>query len=142
MAEKISEQQIKEREMQTRLEEIQKTGEVTIDGRTRIDEKVIGAIAGSAAREIEGVAKLGKSSIRRTISEAVGGTEKRAEGVQIEAGAKEAIIELDLHVKYGYSIPDIIVAARKKMASRVLEYTGLFAKEINIRVVGLEFSES
>ena len=102
---------------------------------------MIGAIAGVAAREIEGVSSLGTSSIRRTISERVGGAENKARGVAVEAGRREAILDIELRVIYGFSIPESVVKVRQNVARRVLGMCGLVAKEININVVGIEFPD-
>lgn len=137
----MAEERIKEKEMKARLEEIEKAEEFVVAGETTIDDEVIGAIAGVAAREVEGVASLGTSSIRRTVVERLGRAEEKARGVEVEAGKKEAIIDLTVNVIYGFSIPKIIIEVRKKVAYRLLELVGLIAKEINVNVVGIEFPE-
>jgi len=138
---KMPEERIKEEEMKGRLEEIEKTGEIVVGGETSIEDEVIAAIAGVAAREVEGVASLGTSSIRRILAERIGGAEERARGVEVEAGKKEAIIDLTLNIIYGFSIPNIVIGVRKKVAARLLEIAGIIAKEINVSVVGIEFPE-
>jgi len=135
------EKRITEKEMKARLEEIEKAEEFVVAGETTIDDEVIGAIAGVAAREVEGVASLGTSSIRRTVVERLGRAEGRARGVEVEAGKKEAIVDITLNILYGFSIPKIIIEVRKKVAYRLLELVGLIAKEINVNVVGIEFPE-
>ena len=135
------EKRITEKEMKARLEEIEKAEEFVVAGETTIDDEVIGAIAGVAAREVEGVASLGTSSIRRTVVERLGRAEEKARGVEVEAGKKEAIVDITLNILYGFSIPKIIIEVRKKVAYRLLELVGLIAKEINVNVVGIEFPE-
>ena len=137
----MTDSRIKEQEMVNRLAEIQKLEEIQVGGETAIDDEVIGAIAGVAAREIDGVASLGTSSIRRTVAERVGGREQRARGVGVEAGRREAILDIDIRVVYGFSIPQTVVQVRQNVANRVLELCGLVTKEININVVGIEFPE-
>ena len=111
-------------------------------GETVIEDDVVASLAGLAAREIEGVANLGKSSVRRTLAEHLRGTEEKAKfGVEVEVGKKEAIVDLALSVVYGFNIPDIVAKVRRNVASRLLEITGLTAKEINIHVVGIEIPE-
>jgi uncharacterized alkaline shock family protein YloU len=138
---KMVEKRITEKEMKARLEEIEKAEEFVVAGETTIDDEVIGAIAGVAAREVEGVASLGTSSIRRTVVERLGRAEEKARGVEVEAGKKEAIVDITLNILYGFSIPKIIIEVRKKVAYRLLELVGLIAKEINVNVVGIEFPE-
>ena len=110
-------------------------------GETSISDEVVGAVAGVATREIEGVSSLGASSIRRSIAERVGGAEQRGRGVSVEAGRREAILDIDLRVVYGFSIPETVVKVRQNVAHRVLELCGLVCKEINISVVGIEFPD-
>ena len=131
----------KEQEMVPRLAELENLREIEVGGETDINDDVIGAIAGVATREIEGVDSLGTSSIRRTIAERVGGVEERSRGVAVEAGRREAILDIDVRVVYGYSIPEVVVKVRQNVARRVLELCGLLAKEININVIGISFPE-
>ena len=110
-----------------------------IAGQTVIDDGVVGAIVGTAAQEIEGVASLGSSSVRRMIAERLGGAERRARGVGVVAGQREAIVDLEINVFYGSSIPDVTSEVRNNVYSRVLDLCGLVTKEINITVAGIEF---
>jgi uncharacterized alkaline shock family protein YloU len=132
---------IKEQEMASKLAELGKLQDIEVGGETEIVDDVIGAIAGVAAREIEGVSSLGTSSIRRTIAERVGGAELKARGVKVEVGRREAILDIDLRIVYGHGIPEIVVKVRENVARRILELCGLVAKEINVNVVGIDFPE-
>ncbi len=108
-------------------------------GETIIGDDVVASIAGMAAQEVPGVGSLGRSAVRRAIAGAFAdAAEKARSGVTVEVGKRECIVDLQLNVMYGYSIPNIINEVRKKVASRMLEFTGLIAKEINIRVVGID----
>jgi len=116
--------------------------EAVAAGETIIGDEVVASIAGMAAREVEGVASLGKSAVRRALTEHLGRTEEKARmGVEVEVGKREAIVDLQLGIVYGYNIPNVITEVRKKVATRLLEITGLVAKEINVRVVNIEFPE-
>ena len=111
-------------------------------GETIIGDEVVASIAGLAAKEVEGVASLGKSSVRRAITERLGSVEGKARaGVQVQVGKREAIVDLQLGVIYGFNIPNIVNEVRKKVYSRLMEITGLVAKEINVQVVGVEIPE-
>jgi len=108
-------------------------------GETIIGDDVVASIAGMAAQEIPGVGSLGKSAVRRAIAGAFAdATEKARTGVSVEVGKRECIVDLQINVQYGYSIPAIVNEVRKRVAARLLEFTGLIAKAINIRVVGIE----
>ena len=128
-------------EMAAKIAELESGAEYTIGGETDVNDEVIGAIAATAAREIEGVADIGLSSVTRTLSETFGGAEKKARGVKIEQGKKEAILDLSIQVVYGFSIPQIVIEIRKKVGASLLEMAGLIAKEININITGIAFPE-
>lgn len=128
-------------EMTQRLAAIEKTSELVVGGETDIDDDVIASIVGVASQEVEGIASLGSSSVRRTLSKAVGASQGRSHGVGVEVGKKEAILDITVNVIYGFSIPNIIIELRKNVANRLLEMVGLIAKEINVDVVGIEFPE-
>lgn len=139
-----TEDRIREEEMTQRLEEIRNLHEIQMSGETEIDDEVIGSIAGIATREVEGVATLGGTSLRRSLAERVGGgggRQQRSRGVSVESGRREAVLDLTMTVIYGYSIPEIVVQVRQNVARRVLEMTGLVTKEVNIDITGIEFPE-
>ena len=124
--------------MTTKLEEVK---EIRVRGETTIYDSVIASVAGMASREVEGVSSLGTSSIRRAIAERVGGGGQRGQGIAVEAGHREAILDVDLNVTYGFSIPEVVIKVRENVALKVLEICGLVTKEINVHVVGIEFPE-
>jgi len=134
-------QKIEEQEMSTRLQEIATLDEIEVGGETSIDDEVVAAITGMAAKEVEGVSKLGSRSLRRTVAERVAGANDHARGVEVEAGRKEAILDLEMRVLYGFSVPEIVIKVRQLVAQRVLQLLGLVTKEINIRVVGIDFPD-
>ena len=120
----------------------QKKPEAVFAGETIIGDEVVASIAGLAAKEVKGVVRLGKSSVRRTLTQHLGGAEEKARlGVAVEVGKREAIVDLQLIVAYGFSIPNIINEVRKQVAMRLMEFIGLIAKEINVRVVDVEIPE-
>ncbi|MCE2465230.1 MAG: Asp23/Gls24 family envelope stress response protein [Dehalococcoidia bacterium] len=128
-----------ETEMLSKLEEMSQIDEIPVGGVTNIEPDVIGAIAGHAAQTVPGVASLGTASLRRSISERLGSAERWSRGVEVELGRKEAIIDINLRLVYGYSVPSTVIAVRNQVADSLYRYAGLVAKEINIRVVGIDF---
>ena len=113
-----------------------------IAGQTTISDQVIEAIAGTAALEIEGVTSLGSNSVRRLIAERLGGAQRRARGVGVVSGQREAIVDIEIKVAYGFSIPAIAQQVRESVSLRVLDICGLVTKEINITVTAVEFAYS
>ncbi len=134
-------QSIIDQEMETRIAELDSMSEITVTGETSIDDEVIAAIAGVAALEVEGIASLGSTSIRMNVGEMLGVVDQRTRGVTVEAGRREAILDIEIRVLYGHSIPAIVMKARQNVARRLLEFCGLVAKEINVQVVGMGFPD-
>ena len=132
---------IKELEMLPKLEELQRLESLTVGGTTHISDEVVAALTNQAATEVEGVAQVGTSSLKTMVAERIGGAQKRARGVDVEAGRKEAILEITVRMIYGYSIPHTVILIRQNVAEKLLNICGLVAKEIDIRVVGLEFPD-
>ena len=137
----MTEDRVGEQETLPKLAELENVETIEVGGETAIDDEVIGAVAGVAAREVEGISSLGTRSIKRSIAERMGSREQRARGVEVEAGRREAILDIDVRVMYGYSIPETVVKVRQNVAQRVLETFGLVTKEININVVGIDFAD-
>ncbi len=113
-----------------------------VPGVTEIEGQVIAAIAGHVAERIQGVANIGRSGLVRAVtniltSEASG----KASGVGVEAGKREAILDIDLTVTYGHSIPDVVKEVREAIANEIFDQVGLVAKEINVVVTSIEFPD-
>lgn len=138
---KKTEDRFHEEEMGWKLKELEEGGEYVIGGETIIEYEVIGAVAATAAREVNGISTVGTSSIRRTLSETFGPSHKKARGARVEAGKKEAIVDLDIKITYGFSIPQLIIDVRKRVGARLLDMFGLIAKEINVNIVGIDFPD-
>mgnify|MGYP001048888708 CR=1 FL=1 len=115
--------------------------EITVPGATIIEDAVVTSIAGEVAKEVEGVYRLGVSSIRQTIAERLGAAEARTRGVKAAVGTKETAIDLTMTVIYGYNIPEVANKVRQKVNAKVSELTGLVVKEINIDVNEIYFPE-
>lgn len=112
-----------------------------VPGDTRIEPSVVAAIVGHAVNRIDGVDRLGNTGgILRAVADTVrSGAAARATGVDVSAGRKEAIIDLDVVVVYGFRIPGIVQEIRESTAKELFEQLGLVAKEVNIGIVGVVF---
>ncbi len=111
-----------------------------IEETTEIDNEVIASIAGHAARQVEGVVRLGGSGLMQSVT---GRSESAsyARGVRAEAGRREAIFDIELVVGYGHPIPIIAENLRRKVSNEVKEQTGLMVKAINLNIIGIQFQE-
>lgn len=113
-----------------------------VPGTTEVDNEVIASIAGHAARQVDGVVRLGTSGIVQSVAGRVeSGAASHARGVKVEAGRREAIFDMDLIVAYGHPIPTVVEELRRSVSREVKEQTGLDTKAINLRVVGIQFEQ-
>lgn len=109
----------------------------TPQGKTSIADSVVAKIAGMAAREVDGVYKMGGGAAR-----AMGSLRERfpgsgpsvTSGVAVEVGETQAAIDLDVVVEYGVSIGDLSQGIRRNVISSVERMTGLQVTEVNIAV--------
>jgi len=139
MEKRVLENRFHEEEMTEKMEEMgRQERDYVIAGQTDISDEVLSAIAAMAAREIEGVADVGSGTVRRMFMRNV---QRQASGASVQAGKKEAIIDLSIKMIYGFSLPQLVIDIRKRVGTRLLEMAGLIAKEINIRVIGIQFPE-
>ena len=115
-----------------------------VPGVTEIESSVIAAIAGHVARSVEGVDRLGgRGGIVRTVSDTVRSrSAAMGTGVDVEAGQKEAILDVELIVTFGYRVPEVVQKVREGVAKQLHDLVGLVAKEINVSVVGIEFPDT
>jgi uncharacterized alkaline shock family protein YloU len=109
-------------------------------GSTTIADGVVGKVAEMAAREIRGVHDL-SGGVGGTLRRITPGLDDRGSGASVEVGEKETIVDLDLIVDYGASIPQVADAVRENVIDRVEYTTGLRVKEVNIDVSDLFFVE-
>ena len=107
-------------------------------GRTTIAEDVAMQIAGHAARRIEGVHSLGKTSI---LSRITGGEDDLKAGIQAEVGDLEVAFDLEIVVDFGHPIQQVVSALRQRIAEDVKLMLDRELVELNIKVVGIEFPE-
>jgi uncharacterized alkaline shock family protein YloU len=99
-------------------------------GKTYISDEVVSIIARIAAEQVEGVFKIGESSLRGIFSRL-----GRSSGVESEVGLKEAAVDVEIVVEYGYPIKMLAEELRKTIIQNVEYMTGRRVIEVNIHVV-------
>lgn len=130
------------RQPQTESTTLTDTLPENVSGTTEVATDVIAAIAGHVAVQVDGVARLGGGSMLRRLSDSVSSEQRsKGAGIQVQAGKKEAIFDLDIAVKYGRPIPDIVSEVRSQIIEAIGTQVGLRAKEINIMVSSIDFGE-
>ncbi|MFD3480359.1 Asp23/Gls24 family envelope stress response protein [Streptomyces sp. NPDC058695] len=107
-------------------------------GKTTIADGVVAKIAGTAAREVPGIHNLGAGVTRAigAVRERVpgGGTGGVSRGVKVEVGERQAAMDIDVVVEYGFAIVDVAAEVRVNVISAVERMTGLEVVEVNLVV--------
>jgi uncharacterized alkaline shock family protein YloU len=108
-------------------------------GHTQVAEVVVAKIAGLATREVPGVYSMGKTLSRKlgALRARLPGTDEgdtATQGVSVEVGEKETVVDIDIVTWYGQSIVEVTQAVRENVIERVEEMTGLSVIEVNITV--------
>jgi uncharacterized alkaline shock family protein YloU len=106
-----------------------------------IADAVVTKVAGVAAREVRGVYELGGGIARALggVTQRVGVSDERTQGVSVEVGEREAAVDLTIVVEYGESIPRVSQAVRDNVIKRIEGITGLSVTEVNVSVNDLYF---
>ena len=117
-------------------------------GSTTIQDNVVTAIVGMAAKEVEGVSMShggvrlpGDSSptVGEFVDNLTGGS--RIRGLSVDVGEQQAAADLTVNVDYGYSIPRLTQTVRDRVIKRVQNLTGLEVTEVNIQVNDVNLTE-
>ena len=110
-------------------------------GNTSIADGVVTKVAGIAAREVPGVYALGGGTARAigSVTDRVGISDPKGQGVSVEVGEKEAAVDLTVVVEYGEAIPQVAQQIRDNVIGRIEGTTGLTVTEVNVAVNDLHF---
>src|SRR5690242_7586322 len=110
-------------------------------GQTTIADQVVTKVANVAAREVRGVYDLGGGVSRAVapVTQRVGVSDERMQGVSVEVGERQAAVDLVIVVEYGESIPRVSDAVRENVIKRIEGITGLSVTEVNISINDLYF---
>ncbi|MFE3247607.1 Asp23/Gls24 family envelope stress response protein [Streptomyces sp. NPDC059209] len=108
-----------------------------VGGKTTIADSVVASVAGIASREASGVYAMG-GGMSRTLGAARGKmslSDDATRGVRVEVGEKQAAVDLDVVMEYGYPIPRTTDDLRSDVSDAVESMTGLDVVEVNIDVL-------
>jgi uncharacterized alkaline shock family protein YloU len=104
------------------------------NGQIKIADEVIAMIAGTAARETEGVL-----AIKGDPSAPAG--KQGQKGVIIGASRENVDVRLNIAVKYGFSIAEVSLEVQKRVKTALETMTGLLVAAVDVNVVGLQAEE-
>ncbi|MGM0574746.1 MAG: Asp23/Gls24 family envelope stress response protein [Myxococcota bacterium] len=109
-------------------------GEGQVGGKLNLTTDVVGTIAGLAAREVDGIAQLGRSRL-------VSFGDAPTRGIDTEVGQQEAAFDMEVVIDYGYDLRKVADHLRKKVAEQVDRMAGRKVVEVNIDVVDIRLPE-
>lgn len=104
-------------------------------GTIQIAPRVLEIIAGYAASEVEGVSKM-YGSFANSVSELLGRSDHRR-GVKVVNDNNELVIDVDVFVEYGVSVPKVAGQIQKRIKQQVTLMTNLVVTEVNVHVKGI-----
>lgn len=102
-------------------------------GNIRISEEVLAVIAADAANEVDGVAGFNGNLAQQIM----GKSQKK--GIRILMGDDAVVLELDILIKYGYTIPDVARKVQDAVTGAVEATSGLNVEAVNVTVSGVVF---
>lgn len=114
--------------------------EVHEESEVKISDDVIGAIASTAACQVQGVAGM-TSNIVGDIGGVILGRRNQTKGVRVSATDKDVALDLYLSVKYGARIPEVAYKVQESVKKSVEGMTDLKVTQVNIHVQGVTFQD-
>lgn len=111
------------------------------DGTTTIADGVVAKIATLAAREVEGVSRMG-DAIQGAIGGLVGrirGEGHSTGGVSVEVGTTQVAVDLAVKVVYPQPAHKVAQQVRERIRTRMQDMTGLEVVEVNVSVLDYDF---
>ena len=105
-------------------------------GEVKIADDVIAVIAGIAATEVTGVARMCGNITNELVSKL--GMKNLSKGVKVNVTEGKVNVYLALNLSYGYNIPATSAKVQEKVKTAIENMTGLEVLEVNIRIAGVD----
>ena len=118
--------------------------EVTVKedgGKVNISDDVVGAIAGIATSEIEGVYGM-VGGVASGIAEKFGAKKSPLKGVKVDVKPEGAAIDLYIIVEFGVRIPELAWSVQENVKNSVETMTGISVARVNVHIDGVHFKEA
>lgn len=104
-------------------------------GDVRIANDVIAIIAGLAATEVKGVAKMSGNITKDLISKL--GMRNLSRGVTVVVTPNSVTVDVAIELLYGYNVIEVSKKVQDKVKSAIETMTGLTVEEVNVRIAGV-----
>ena len=103
-----------------------------VNGQIQISDEVIAIIAGTAAAETEGVSR--PSSAPVSTVKGFFGKKNQSKGVKVTVEESNALVEVEISVKFGINIKKACEEVQQKVKNAVETMTGLTVTGVNVVV--------
>ena len=107
-------------------------------GVVKVHESVIASIVRKAALDVEGVLRLGTSSLMDNLAEIVGSKKIQDRSITVEMNESSVSVELRVILQYGVEIPQIANELKETVAAEITKLSGMRVDHLNIVVMDLE----
>ena len=107
-------------------------------GVVKVHESVIASIVRKAALDVEGVLRLGTSSLMDNLAEIVGSKKIQDRSITVEMNESSVSVELRVILQYGVEIPQVANELKETVASEITKLSGMRVDHVNIVVMDLE----
>ncbi len=124
-------------EIQTGAYNVKEAG---VLGDIQIADEVIAIIAGLAATEVEGVAKMYGNITNELVSKI--GIKNLSKGVKVSVTPEDVKVDLSLEVRYGYSVMTVSKTVQEKVKQAIETMTGLEVSMVRVRIAGVAIEKS
>ena len=109
--------------------------EAGVLGDIQIADEVNAIIAGLAATEVEGVAKMYGNITNELVSKL--GMKNLSKGVKVLVTPEDVKVDLSIELKYGYSVIDVSSKVQEKVKQAIETMTGLKVSMVRVRIAGV-----
>lgn len=103
-----------------------------VNGQIQISDEVIAIIAGTAAVETEGVSLLSSAAVNTV--KGFFGKKNQSKGVKVTVEESNALVEVEISVKFGINIKNACEEVQQKVKNAVETMTGLTVTGVNVIV--------
>lgn len=105
-------------------------------GEINITTSVLETIAAQATKKVAGV-YVSKQSFQN-VSGSFFSLEREKTGAKIKRQDNHIAVDIDIRVKYGYSVPDVAMNVQESVKEQILFMTDLVIDEVNVHVISVE----
>lgn len=109
-------------------------------GEVQIADEVVAIIAGLAATEVEGVSSMAGNITNELVGKL--GMKNLSKGIRVEVLEGVVSVDVALHMKYGYNIPEVSSKVQERVKNAIENMTGLSVSDVNVRIAGVDIEKN